>query len=78
VATGPGVDLDQWLRGARLQTVFMKGKRVIRHCPICRLAMVGSKSREDLAGPDVFRCLSCGTEIIEAQSEPRNDGGKKD
>ena len=56
----------------------MKGQHVIRHCPICRLAMISDKSRADLAGPDVFRCLSCGTEIVEAQSERRNEGGNDD
>jgi hypothetical protein len=38
----------------------------IRHCPVCRIAMQASKSREDLAKFDTFQCLACGTVIRES------------
>jgi hypothetical protein len=37
----------------------------IRHCPLCRVAMQASKSREDLRKFDTFRCLTCDTTIVE-------------
>jgi hypothetical protein len=45
-------------------------------CPICRVAMVGEKSREDLAGYDVQRCLRCDTVVhigAPAAEEDRKD-----
>jgi hypothetical protein len=45
----------------------------IRHCPICGIAMLASKSRDDLANFDRFECLTCHTVVSEAQS--RSDGG---
>src|SRR5260370_342927 len=35
----------------------------IRHCPLCGIAMVSSKSDEQSAGLDTFSCLSCKTTI---------------
>jgi hypothetical protein len=35
----------------------------IRNCPICRIAMVSSRSRPDSAAFDTFQCLSCDTVI---------------
>ena len=37
----------------------------IRHCPLCGVAMQASKSRENLADFDTFRCLTCQTMISE-------------
>jgi len=50
---------------------FMKEKARLRLCPVCRLAMVASKSREDLERSDLFRCLRCGTEIVETPRQPQ-------
>ena len=33
----------------------------VRHCPLCGVAMQGSKSAEHLPKLDRFECLSCGT-----------------
>lgn len=38
----------------------------IRHCPLCGIAMLGSKSRDDLTDDDTFQCQSCHTTIVEA------------
>ena len=35
----------------------------IQHCPVCGIAMVGSKSRETHPQFDVFSCLTCGTVV---------------
>jgi hypothetical protein len=37
----------------------------VRHCPVCGIAMVRSKSREDVAEFDTYRCLTCDTTIRE-------------
>jgi transcription elongation factor Elf1 len=42
----------------------------IRHCPVCGLAMQASKSRDDLAQPDTFSCLSCGSQIVAQATRP--------
>ena len=39
---------------------------VIRHCPLCGIAMQASRSREDLKNFDTFQCLTCHTTIVEA------------
>ena len=70
------VDVDQKLCGSSRQIICMAEKPPVRHCPVCRLAMVGSKSRDDLERPDIFHCLNCGTEIIETpRPKPRQDQG---
>jgi hypothetical protein len=43
----------------------------IRHCPLCRIAMQGAKSRDELADFDIFRCLTCDTTIRESKSPAR-------
>lgn len=45
----------------------------IRHCPVCGIAMLASKSRDDLANFDRFECLTCRTVISEAKP-PADDG----
>ena len=35
----------------------------IRHCPLCGLAMISSKSDEQSAEFDTFSCLNCKTVI---------------
>ena len=42
----------------------------LRTCPLCRVAMLGSKSREDLAGDDTFTCLRCDTVLTYAADKP--------
>jgi hypothetical protein len=39
----------------------------LRHCPVCGIAMLASKSRDDLPAPDIFECLQCHTVIREAK-----------
>lgn len=46
----------------------------IRHCPLCGIAMQGSKSRDDVERFDTFRCLICHTTIEEAA--PAANAGK--
>ena len=48
----------------------------IRHCPVCGIAMVASKSREDLAYFDKFECLSCHTVINKGKPRPPAAGDK--
>jgi hypothetical protein len=43
----------------------------MRQCPVCGVAMQASKSREEMVGFDMFRCLNCDTTIIGA---PPPDG----
>jgi hypothetical protein len=56
----------------------METKPTVRRCPICRLAMVSSKSRDGLDRADTFNCLNCGTEIIETPREPRTKDHKNE
>jgi hypothetical protein len=42
----------------------------IRPCPICGVAMQGSKPRENLAHFDTFHCLTCQTTITEKPPVP--------
>jgi hypothetical protein len=44
----------------------------VRRCPICGIAMLGSKSREDSAKFDTYRCLTCDTTIRESPALPPN------
>jgi hypothetical protein len=44
-----------------------------RHCPICGIAMLGSKSREDLAKFDTYRCLTCETTIRESRDGEQSE-----
>jgi hypothetical protein len=43
---------------------------VIRHCPLCGVAMQARKSRDELDKPDVFECLNCDTVISRAPPPP--------
>ena len=38
-------------------------RRLVRHCPVCGIAMQASKSREDLREFDRFECQTCKTTI---------------
>ena len=65
-----------WIKtspGEYVKAFLAMKKTSVRHCPICRMAMVASKSREDLEKPDTYCCLSCGTEVVET---PRQGGEK--
>lgn len=56
---------------------FMPSHRAapaVRHCPLCGIAMQGSKSREELSKFDSFQCLTCHTTIVEAA--PTAGGGE--
>jgi len=68
-----GIDLI-WIKAARCLRHF-KGKMpsrrsvpAIRHCPLCGIAMLASKSRDTQADFDTFRCLTCHTTILETAS----------
>jgi hypothetical protein len=45
-------------------------KPPIRHCPLCGVAMQGSRSRDDIRDFDRFDCLTCHT-VIELPPPPR-------
>jgi len=45
----------------------------IRHCPLCGIAMQASKSRENSAEFEIFRCLTCQTTISE-KTRPQGGG----
>jgi hypothetical protein len=36
---------------------------MVRNCPLCGIAMIGSKSRDDSQQVDTFSCLKCETVI---------------
>ena len=42
-------------------------------CPVCRVAMVGERSREDSVEIDIQRCLNCGTVLVETDRRPADD-----
>lgn len=47
----------------------MKGPRAaIRTCPLCGIAMQGTKSKESLPHFDTFKCQTCGTTIREIKT----------
>lgn len=48
----------------------------IRPCPVCGIAMLASKSRENLARFDKFECLTCQTVISETQTRSPGGDGK--
>jgi hypothetical protein len=52
---------------------------VIRHCPLCGIAMQLGKTPENPADFDTFRCLSCDTTIreIKAQKRVARGGGEE-
>jgi hypothetical protein len=43
-------------------------------CPVCRIAMVAERSAPDLAEPDAFRCLNCGSVVVGAREGDALDG----
>jgi len=43
---------------------------LVRHCPLCGIAMLGSKSDETNAQFDTFSCLNCQT-VITLAPPPR-------
>ena len=53
----------------------MNSRPPIRHCPVCGIAMLANKSKDDLSEFDTFQCLTCGTTIRESKRPP--DGGDK-
>jgi hypothetical protein len=50
-------------------------RRHIKNCPICRLAMVASKSSQDSADFDRFDCLRCQAVISLAPDRAKPKGG---
>jgi hypothetical protein len=40
-----------------------KPRQTVQHCPVCGVAMLGSKSNENSADFDTFTCLTCDTVI---------------
>jgi hypothetical protein len=59
---------------ANIFSMTMSRRPAIRHCPVCRIAMQGAKSRDNLDDFDIFRCLTCETTIHEPQSRPPQSG----
>jgi hypothetical protein len=47
----------------------------VRPCPICGIAMLASKSREDADDFDTFECLACRTTI--SKRKPADDEGQE-
>ena len=47
----------------------------IKHCPLCGVAMLGSKSSETAPQLDIFSCLKCETVVTftEPPRKPRPD-----
>jgi len=43
----------------------------LKSCPVCRITMLASKSREGLADFDTFTCLNCGTVTTLAPPKPK-------
>jgi hypothetical protein len=43
--------------------------QTIRHCPVCRVAMLGSRSNEKSVGFDTFTCLRCQSVMSLASSD---------
>jgi hypothetical protein len=50
-----------------------KKSPLIKHCPICRVAMVGDRSDSRLPECDLYRCLSCDSSIAMAPSAARRE-----
>jgi len=50
----------------------------IQHCPLCGLAMLGSRSNEDNPHFDTFACLKCGTTMSFAPPPKRPEDSKSD
>jgi hypothetical protein len=48
---------------------------VIQHCPVCGVAMMGSKSKEDRPRDDVYSCLRCET-VVSLAHPSKNPGPK--
>jgi ssDNA-binding Zn-finger/Zn-ribbon topoisomerase 1 len=56
----------------------MAPKPPIRICPVCGVAMLARKSREDGDRYDIFSCLGCGAEIVETPRHPGpGEGGDR-
>jgi hypothetical protein len=47
---------------------------IVRHCPLCGIAMQAKKSRENTDKYDVFECLNCQTVISETPPRPPEGG----
>jgi hypothetical protein len=62
--------LNQGRAAPIAQEMHMPSRRaapapLIRHCPLCGIAMLAGKSRDDLKNFDTFQCLTCHTTIVE-------------
>jgi len=44
----------------------------MRHCPVCGIAMLAGKSKDQLPHYDTFKCLTCDTTIVET-ARPKPD-----
>jgi hypothetical protein len=53
-------------------------RRRVQHCPLCGLAMLGSRSKEDIPHFDTFACLTCGTTMTFAPAPKGPEGSKPD
>jgi ferredoxin-like protein FixX len=51
--------------------VVSQPRPTIQHCPLCGVAMLGSKSDANSPRFDNFTCLECGTVISYTKSAPK-------
>jgi len=49
------------------------GSSYLRHCPVCRVSMVGEKSSPESPRPDIYRCLNCGAVVDLTDKSPPPD-----
>jgi len=52
--------------------------RWIQHCPLCGVAMLGSRSSEGTPDFDTFACLKCGTTMSFAPPPKGSEDAKPD
>lgn len=63
-----------WFSSHRGSVLSSPQHPVIRHCPLCGIAMQAKKSHEKVDKYDIFECLNCATVISEAQPSPPAGG----
>jgi predicted RNA-binding Zn-ribbon protein involved in translation (DUF1610 family) len=49
----------------------------VRSCPVCRTAMIASKSKPERALFDTFNCLNCGT-VVTLPSDRKAQSGRRE
>jgi hypothetical protein len=64
--------------GSRLLSAVTSQPRRIQHCPLCGLAMLGSRANENNPDFDTFACLKCGTTMSFTSPPKGPDDAKPD